>query len=168
MSRAIASSILRKFSAWRSSRVVQGIWPSLVTPSTRNWISVPNSRPMSSAVALVSSTQSCSSPAQTDGTSRRSSEMIRATPDRMHDVGIAGAPLLAGVALGGEGEAALDEGEVGGRVVAANLGADLAGLRSLQDVRAPALARLRAAGRARSDPGGARASEPRHIWMTAP
>ncbi len=80
MSRAIASSILRKFSACRSSRVVQGIWPSLVTPSTRNWISVPKRRPMSSAVALVSSTQSCSRPAQTDGTSSRSSEMMRATP----------------------------------------------------------------------------------------
>ena len=35
---------------------------------------------MSSAVALVSSTQSCRSPAQIDGTSSRSSEMIRATP----------------------------------------------------------------------------------------
>ncbi len=35
---------------------------------------------MSSAVALVSSTQSCRRPAQTEGTSSRSSEMMRATP----------------------------------------------------------------------------------------
>ena len=74
---------------------------------------------MSSAVALVSSTQSCSRPAQTDGTSRRSSEMMRATPDRVDHVGLAGAAPLAGVALGGELEAALDEAEVGGGVVAA-------------------------------------------------
>ncbi len=79
MSRAMASSIFRKFSAWRSSRVFQGICPSLVTPSTRNWISVPKSRPMSSAVALVSSTQSCKRPAQIDPTSSLSSEMIVAT-----------------------------------------------------------------------------------------
>ena len=128
MSRAIASSILRKFSAWRSSRVVQGIWPSLVTPSTRNWISVPNSRPMSSAVALVSSTQSCSNPAQIDGTSSRSSEMIARHADRMDDVGLAGAALLTGVPLGCEGEAAFDEAGVGRGVVAAHLRADLLNL----------------------------------------
>ncbi len=80
MSRAIASSILRKFSAWRSSRVCQGIWPSLVTPSTSICTSPPNSRPMSSAVALVSSTQSCSRPAQTEATSRRRSAISWATP----------------------------------------------------------------------------------------
>jgi hypothetical protein len=79
-SRAMASSILRKFSAARSSRVFQGICPSLVTPSTSAWISGPNSWPMSSAVALVSSTQSCSRPAQTEGTSSLSSAMILATP----------------------------------------------------------------------------------------
>ena len=80
MSRAIASSILRKFSACFSSRVCQAIWPSLVTPSTSIWISGPNSRPMSSAVALVSSTQSCSRPAQTEGTSSFRSAISLATP----------------------------------------------------------------------------------------
>ena len=128
MSRAIASSILRKFSAWRSSRVVQGIWPSLVTPSTRNWISVPNSRPMSSAVALVSSTQSCSRPAQTDGDVEPQLRDDARHPDRVDHVRLAGAALLAGVALGGEGEAAFDEARVGCGVVAAHLRADLLNL----------------------------------------
>ena len=79
MSRAIASSILRKFSACCSSRVEYGSLPSLVTPSTRNAISLPNSSPSCSTVALVSSTQSCSRPAQTDATSSFSSAMICAT-----------------------------------------------------------------------------------------
>jgi hypothetical protein len=43
MSRAIATSILRKFSAWRSSFEVKLIFDSLVTPSTRNATSSPNS-----------------------------------------------------------------------------------------------------------------------------
>ena len=79
MSRAIASSILRKFSACASSRVCHGTLPSLVTPSTRKATSVPKSLLMSSTVALVSSTQSWSSPAQIEPTSSLSSEMIVAT-----------------------------------------------------------------------------------------
>ncbi len=43
MSRAMATSILRKFSAWRSSLEVKLILQSLVTPSTRNATSPPNS-----------------------------------------------------------------------------------------------------------------------------
>jgi hypothetical protein len=70
---------LRKFSAWRSSRVVQEILPSLVTPSTRKATSGENWVWISSTVAWVSSTQSWSSPAQTLGTSRRRSVMIDAT-----------------------------------------------------------------------------------------
>ena len=40
----MATSILRKFSAWRSSREEKASLPILVTPSTRSAISSPNSR----------------------------------------------------------------------------------------------------------------------------
>ena len=79
MSRAIASSILRKFSACRSSRVLHGSLPSLVTPSTRNAISWPNTCVSSSIVVEVSSTASCRRPAHTLGTSSLSCEMMYAT-----------------------------------------------------------------------------------------
>ena len=51
MSRAIATTILRKFSACRSSFEVKLIFESLVTPSTRKATSSPNSCSMSSSVA---------------------------------------------------------------------------------------------------------------------
>ena len=62
MSRAIATTILRKFSACRSSFEVKLICESLVTPSTSKATSPPNSRSMSSIVASVSSTTSCRKP----------------------------------------------------------------------------------------------------------
>src|SRR5205823_2354597 len=68
-SRAMATSILRKFSAWRSSREENASLPIFVTPSTSSAISAPNSRSRSSLVALVSSRTSCSSPAVTAVTS---------------------------------------------------------------------------------------------------
>src|SRR5438046_2705358 len=43
-SRAMATSILRKFSAWRSSREENASLPIFVTPSTSSAISAPNSR----------------------------------------------------------------------------------------------------------------------------
>ena len=43
MSRAMATTILRKFSAWRSSFDVKLIFESLVTPSTSSATSAPNS-----------------------------------------------------------------------------------------------------------------------------
>ncbi len=58
MSRAIATSIFRKFSACRSSLEAKLIFESLVTPSTRKATSCPKSRSMSSVVASVSSTTS--------------------------------------------------------------------------------------------------------------
>ena len=79
MSRAMATSILRKFSAWRSSLDAKLILESFVTPSTRNATSCPNSRSMSSVVASVSSTTSCRRPAQTLAVSRRRSVMMPAT-----------------------------------------------------------------------------------------
>ncbi len=65
----MATSILRKFSAWRSSREEKASLPILVTPSTRSAISVPNSRWRSPLVALVSSRTSWRSPAVTVVTS---------------------------------------------------------------------------------------------------
>ena len=47
----MATSILRKFSACRSSREEKASLPILVTPSTRSAISVPNSRWRSALVA---------------------------------------------------------------------------------------------------------------------
>jgi len=56
MSFAIATTILRKFSACFSSWVFAALnWESLVTPSTRSAISSPNSPEISSRVASVSS-----------------------------------------------------------------------------------------------------------------
>src|SRR2546427_3395210 len=68
-SRAIATSIFRKFSACRSSREENASLPIFVTPSTRSAISRPNSRSRSALVAAVSSRTSCSSPAVTVVTS---------------------------------------------------------------------------------------------------
>ena len=42
MSRAMARNILRRFSAWVSSRLRKSSWVSLVTPSTSNATSSPN------------------------------------------------------------------------------------------------------------------------------
>ncbi len=65
----MATSIFRKFSAWRSSREEKASLPILVTPSTRSAISAPNSRWRSTLVVLVSSSTSCSRPAVTVVTS---------------------------------------------------------------------------------------------------
>ena len=59
----IASSILRKFSACRSSLDENGIVLIFVTPSTTCATSGPNSSLTRSMVVNVSSTTSCSSPA---------------------------------------------------------------------------------------------------------
>ncbi len=112
MSRAIASSILRKFSACRSSRFCQGILPSLVTPSTRNAISEPNKRSSSAVVAEVSSTQSCRSPAQMEGTSSLQLADEPGDPERMHHVRVTRSPHLPVVGLGGKLITAPDEVDV--------------------------------------------------------
>ncbi len=79
MSRAIASSILRKFSACFSCRDVKLIWLILVTPSTSDAISGPKRVSISSSVASVSSTVSCRSAVATLGASSFRSVMIVAT-----------------------------------------------------------------------------------------
>ncbi len=65
-SETMASSILRTFSACRSSRFANWILSIFVTPSTMCATWSPNSSAISSLVAGVSSTESCSSPAAID------------------------------------------------------------------------------------------------------
>ena len=79
MSRAIARSILRKFSACFSSREVTLSWPIFVTPSTSPAISSPKSSSSCGSVASVSSTVSWRSPVAMLGTSSRRSAMMPAT-----------------------------------------------------------------------------------------
>ncbi len=64
MSLLMATSILRKLSAWRSCLLRKRSFPSFVTPSTRSAISLPKRMSRSANVAWVSSTVSCSSAAQ--------------------------------------------------------------------------------------------------------
>jgi hypothetical protein len=78
-SAAIASSSLRKFSAWAVSVEVSSSWVSLVTPSTRSAISAPNRRDISSRVAGVSSMVSCNSAVTIEASSSCSSVRIAAT-----------------------------------------------------------------------------------------
>ena len=90
MSSTIASSILRKFSAWRSSLEENGMAPILVTPSTTWAISGPNSSAMRSGVVSVSSTTSWSRP----GGDRHDVELHVGEEvgdlERMNQVGLAG------------------------------------------------------------------------------
>ena len=79
MSSTIASSILRKFSACRSSLDENGMALILVTPSTTWATSGPNSSAMRSMVVSVSSTTSWSRPAATATTSSLMSARKSAT-----------------------------------------------------------------------------------------
>ena len=79
MSSTMASSILRKFSACRSSLEENGIVLILVTPSTTCATSGPNSSWIRSMVVRVSSTTSCRSPAAMATASRRMSASRSAT-----------------------------------------------------------------------------------------
>ena len=78
-SRAIASSILRKLSAWTSSRDVNSIWSSLETPSTMSATGLPKLRSSSDLVTEVSSITSCSSAAASPCASSRHCDRIDAT-----------------------------------------------------------------------------------------
>ena len=79
ISRAMATIILRKFSACCSSLERNWILPILVTPST-NWaISAPNSASITSRETSVSSTVSCKRPVMTDAASSFISAMMPAT-----------------------------------------------------------------------------------------
>ena len=79
MSFDIAISILRKFSAWASSRLWNSIFDSFVSPATRSPTSSPNWVRMSASVANVSSTVSCNRPDATVTGSMRIAARISAT-----------------------------------------------------------------------------------------
>ena len=68
-SRAMASSILRKDSAWFSSRVVKLIFSSLVRPSTNSATGEPKRSIRSTLVTPQSSMASCSKAAMRAGAS---------------------------------------------------------------------------------------------------
>ena len=107
-SRAIDSSILRKFSACADWRLSKCSPASLVTPSTSPATSRPKRFSTSSAVTGVSSTTSCSSAAHTQrGLDPRLEqvEQDQAHLDQVRDVGLARHAALPGVRLGGEVEA---------------------------------------------------------------
>jgi hypothetical protein len=76
---AIASSILRKFSACASSRVVNSIWSSFETPSTMSATGLPNEDSISALVTVVSSVTSCSSAAARPCASSRHCDRMLAT-----------------------------------------------------------------------------------------
>ncbi len=78
-SRAIASSILRKLSAWISSREVNSIWSSLDTPSTMSATGLPNVFSSSPLVTEVSSITSCSNAAASPCASSRHCDRMLAT-----------------------------------------------------------------------------------------
>ena len=76
----MARIILRRVSAWRSSRSVKSSWPSLVTPSTSMATSSPNSwRMVSRVTPSQSSTVSWSRPAAMVGASMPISVKMLAT-----------------------------------------------------------------------------------------
>ena len=79
MSSVIAMSILRTFSAWFASAVLNSTRLNLVTPSMTRLIGFPNRRSMSSVVTRESSTTSWSSPAATATGSRWRSARMDAT-----------------------------------------------------------------------------------------
>ena len=79
MSRAIAISILRKFSACASARLSKVRWVSLLTPSTSSAISSPNSTAIWGLAVGVSSMTSWRSAATIVPWSRRISARIFAT-----------------------------------------------------------------------------------------
>ena len=79
MSRAMATSILRKFSAWRSSRLAKASLPIFVTPSTSSAMSSPNRSTSTALLVAVSSSTSWRSPAATVVTSILNSTSSPAT-----------------------------------------------------------------------------------------
>ena len=121
MSSTIASSILRKFSACRSSLDENGMALILVTPSTRCATSGPNSSSMRSMVVSVSSTTSWSRPAtMAAGVELHVGEDV-GDLERVDQVGL---PRLAHLALVREGREDVgppEQLDVGVRHVASDL-----------------------------------------------
>ena len=117
MSRDIAISILRKFSAWRSRSDVNSIFAILVRPSTRKATGSPNRRRSSSEVVSVSSIASCSRPGGDRDLVHAHVDQDAGHLERVDQVGLAGEALLTLVDLGGEDVGALQELQVAAGVV---------------------------------------------------
>ena len=121
MSSTMASSILRKLSAWRSSAEKKSSLLSLVTPSTQRATSSPNSLRTCSTVTLVSSTTSCSRPVSM-ATSPCACRPGCGRPSAVHHVRLAGIARLALVIFAGEAEGLFECGEIVFGAVFADLG----------------------------------------------
>ena len=98
----MASSILRTFSAWRSSRLANWILSILVTPSTMCATWSPKRLAISSLVAGVSSTASCSSAGRDGGRVQLHLRQHLGHFKRMNDVGLAASAHLPLVVLDAE------------------------------------------------------------------
>ena len=117
MSSAIARNIFRMFSACCCSWLWVLNFDSLVTPSTRCAISGPNRSSTSARLYSVSSGTSWSSAARDrDGVDAELREDL-GRGDRVRDVRLARGADLRAVRLDGEVEGAVDDREVGLRVV---------------------------------------------------
>jgi len=113
----IARSILRTFSAWRSSRLANWILSILVTPSTMGRPGSPNLETMSSVVTGVSSTASWRRPAAMAVESSFISAEDEGDLQRMEDVGLAGGAELTVMVLEAELPGLADDvGVVGGTI----------------------------------------------------
>ena len=149
MSRAIATSILRKFSACRSSRLAKAILPSLVTPSTSSAISPPN-RSTSGLAGRGVLDDVVEEPGRDGGGVHLELGEEAGDLERVDVVGLAGDPALAPVDLRGELVGAPDDVDIPARLVAGNLGQEVA---QRPHVRVPA--RPRGTGRGATRPGPA-------------
>ena len=122
---AIASSILRKFSACASSREVNSIWSSFETPSTMSATGLPNEVSISALVIAG---------VLHHVVEERGGEPLGVEPplrqdarhrQRVRDVRLAGLAELAAVRRIGKLERALDERDVRRRQVVAEVSGEL-------------------------------------------
>ena len=120
-SRAMASSILRKVSAWAVSRLPNSILSSLDRPSTMSATTRPNCWVSSVWVTAVSSRVSCSRAAHRASPSSCQLAQISA-PRWVGDVGFTGGALLSAVGLLGHLKGVADALQVGVGQVEARLG----------------------------------------------
>ena len=121
MSSTIASSILRKFSTWRSSLDENGMVLILVTPSTMCATSSPKVSRMRSMVVRVSSTTSCRRPdGDADDVQLHVGQDV-GDLEGMDEVGLAGMADLSLVLQGREDVGPPEQLEIGVRTVAPDL-----------------------------------------------
>ena len=120
-SRAIATSILRKFSAWRSSREEKASLPILVTPSTSSAISSPNSRSRSLLGGVRVLEDVVQEPGRHRGHVHLEVDEEAGDLEGVGEVRLAGGALLALVGALRESVGALQQVQVGARLVLRDL-----------------------------------------------